>query len=79
MAGRQEHQFVVRLYHDAKMAEVVSFQGCAAFLPEYFYPNKNMLQPDEKKQRNIFLGEWLSYCLAFGRVAGSVYAFESAP
>ena len=32
----------------------------------YSYPNAAMHQPDEKSQLNLFLGEWLSHCLACG-------------
>jgi len=56
----------VRLYHDASMAEVLSYQGISKLRPNYTYPNKNMYQKDEKALCNEFLADWLSYCLKFG-------------
>ena len=71
---RQEHslpwlpvpQLEVRVYHDARMAEVVSAKSARRFRSIYPYPNAAMHQPDEKAQLNLFLGEWLSHCLACG-------------
>ncbi len=57
---------LVRVYHDARMAEVMEPSGPRALLGRYFYPNPDMRQPDEKTQLNLFLGEWLSHCLACG-------------
>lgn len=56
----------VQVYHDARMAEVVSAQHARRFRSIYPYPNAHMHQPDEKAQLNLFLGEWLSHCLACG-------------
>jgi uncharacterized protein len=56
----------VRLYHDAKAAEVIEFQHARRFAAVYPYPNPEMRQPDEKAQVNRFLGEYLSMCLACG-------------
>jgi len=56
----------VRLYHDARSAEVVEFQGARHFRPSYVYPNHQMHLPDEKAQVNRFLSEFLSVCLAHG-------------
>ncbi len=53
----------VRIYHDARVAEVIACRGISAFKPFYPYPNPKMLQPYEKRRVNQFLGEWLSYCL----------------
>ncbi len=58
----------VRVYHDAKMAEIVACDKHRNLHPKYNYPNKNMYQPDEKAQLNKFLGEWLALCLQHGRV-----------
>lgn len=58
----------VRLYHDATMAEVLSFQRHRRLKPSYVYPNSNMYQKDEKAQCNQFLAEWLGYCLQYGHV-----------
>ena len=56
----------VRVYHDARLAEVVTFAHQRRVFPHYDYPNPAMLQPDEKAQWNRFLGEWLSHCLQHG-------------
>jgi uncharacterized protein YqiB (DUF1249 family) len=56
----------VQVYHDARMAEVVSAEHARRFRSIYPYPNAHMHQPDEKAQLNLFLGEWLSHCLACG-------------
>ena len=53
----------VRLYHDARCAEVIEFQGQRLFEAEYDYPNPKMRQPDEKAQVNRFLRELLDACL----------------
>lgn len=58
---------LVRLYHDASTAEVISYQGHRGFKSCYPQPNPFLYQPDEKLQVNIFLGEWLSHCLKAGR------------
>ena len=50
----------VRVYHDAQLAEVVSYQGVNRLLPEYVSPNDEMLHRDEKHQANTLLHEWLS-------------------
>ena len=59
-------QLEVRVYHDARMAEVVAAENARRFRSVYSYPNADMHQPDEKSQLNLFLGEWLSHCLACG-------------
>ena len=58
--------FTVRLYHDARCAEVVEYQQARHFKAVYPYPNIAMRQRDEKVQVNRFLGEFLSYCLRNG-------------
>ena len=58
--------FTVRLYHDARCAEVVEYQRARHFKAVYAYPNDCMRQRDEKVQVNRFLGEFLSYCLRNG-------------
>lgn len=57
----------VRLYHDARMAEVLGWQHHRRMRVRYEYPNRHMYQCNEKAQINQFLGEWLSHCLAHGR------------
>ena len=56
----------VRVYHDARMAEVVVADNARRLRGLYPYPNEAMHQPDEKTQLNLFLGEWLTHCLACG-------------
>ena len=56
----------VRLYHDARMAEVISAQKLRHFQSVYDYPNEKMLQPDEKEQLNRFLSDWLNFCFSAG-------------
>lgn len=58
----------IRLYHDARMAEVLSSQDIIQVKPRYDYPNSNMHQQDEKQQINQFLNEWLHLCLHLGQV-----------
>lgn len=58
----------IRLYHDARMAEVISSQDIHQVKPRYDYPNKHMHQQDEKQQINQFLNEWLQLCLTHGQV-----------
>lgn len=53
----------VRLYHDAKMAEVISAQNIGSLKPSYQYPNIKMYQKNEKEMVNLFLAEWLQFCL----------------
>ena len=59
----------VRLYHDARVAEVCSSQQIFRFKARYDYPNKKLHQRDEKHQINQFLADWLRYCLAHGAMA----------
>ncbi|MCH8140636.1 MAG: DUF1249 domain-containing protein [Proteobacteria bacterium] len=56
----------VRMYHDARSAEVVEYQHARHFRAVYDYPNQYMRQPDEKVQVNRFLGEFLALCLEHG-------------
>ena len=57
----------VRVYHDAKVAEVLAYQHHRRFQPKYDYPNVDMLQVREKRRVNEFLGEWLDSCIVQGR------------
>ena len=58
---------LVRVYHDASTAEVVSYQGHRNLKPRYSQPNSKMYHADEKMQVNKFLGECLTLCLKDGR------------
>lgn len=61
-------RMTIRLYHDARMAEVLSTQDIRQVKPRYDYPNSQMHQQDEKQQINQFLNEWLHLCLRLGQV-----------
>jgi len=56
----------IRLYHDARLVEIVKESG-AAIAPIHPYPNAKMQQMNEKAGQNEFFGEWLSFCLKNGR------------
>ena len=56
-------QMKVRIYHDANVAEVLSFQNHHRLDSRYEYPNPQMYHRNEKWQINGFLGDWLDYCL----------------
>lgn len=80
-ANYLKSKFVVRLYHDMKLAEMISSQGMERFAASYEEPNPNMLQRDEKRQINHFLADWLRLCFNRGRwhdvqFAGSFAEFE---
>lgn len=57
---------LVRVYHDANTAEVISFQeewnNRVNPLPE----DAPLFYPDEKEQVNMFLAEWLTLCIETG-------------
>ena len=63
-------QLTARIYHDAKTAEVLTFQQQKNFFGRYHYPNAQMRQQDEKFQLNSLLAEWLNHCLQFGYRTG---------
>lgn len=56
----------VRLYHDARVAEVLTSQQIGRLAARYDYPNAKMHQRDEKYQVNHFLGEWLALSRRIG-------------
>lgn len=62
---------MIRLYHDARMAEVVSFEG---FRTAQLRSDLSaaLFHNDEKAQWNGFLAEWLRYCLRHGLAGQSV-------
>jgi len=66
-------RLVVRLYHDARVAEVICMRR-RQLSGVYPYPNRQMHQPDEKSQLNTYLHEWLSHCLAHGQLMEEVFA-----
>ncbi len=59
-------QLTVRIYHDARMVEVISAAEHPRVEAVNDYPNHKMHLPDEKLQLNQFLSEWLGYCLSHG-------------
>ena len=60
----------VRLYHDARLAEVTEARPFRRVNARYAYPNRNMHQRDEKAQWNRFLAEWLRHVHDHGRDSG---------
>ncbi len=56
----------LRLYEDAGCAEVVKPVSGKQLQPYYCQPNEQMLAMDEKTQLNLFLADWLQYCLCHG-------------
>lgn len=62
----------VRLYHDARSAEVVAWNRHRQIQARYTYPNKQLYQENEKTLQSQFLGEWLSRYLEEGRVDTAV-------
>lgn len=64
--------FSLRVYHDARMAEVIAYNRHQRLQPSYDYPNDKMYHRDEKAQLNKFLGEWLSHCLLYGYVLTAI-------
>lgn len=69
-------KLTLRMYHDAKLAEVLAWEGHKRLRPRYDYPNQAMYQNDEKYQLNRFLGEWLTVCLEHGLSADASFCFE---
>lgn len=63
----------IRLYHDVRMAEVCAAQQISRLKPRYDYPNTQMHQPDEKAQVNLFLADWLNFCLRHGSYLAKVF------
>ena len=57
----------VRLYHDARLAEVTEARPWRQVAARNAYPNVAMHAPDEKHQWNSFLGDWLKHLQAHGR------------
>lgn len=68
-------KLTLRMYHDAKLAEVLAWEGHKRLRPRYDYPNQAMYQSDEKYQLNHFLGEWLNLCLEQGHAVDELASF----
>lgn len=69
-------KLTLRMYHDAKLAEVLAWEGHKRLRPRYEYPNQSMYQSDEKYQLNRFLGEWLTLCLEHGHSLDGTFSFD---
>ncbi|MDX1802862.1 MAG: DUF1249 domain-containing protein [Alcanivorax sp.] len=69
LAAMPAPRLTVRLYHDARLAEVTEARPFRRVNARYSYPNRNMHQPDEKAQWNLFLAEWLRHLQDHGRDA----------
>jgi len=69
-------RLTVRMYHDAKLAEVLAWEGHKRLRPRYVYPNQSMYQADEKLQINQFLGDWLKIALECGLNISMLDVFE---
>lgn len=67
-------EMLIRMYHDAKTSEVISYQQVRYIKARYELPNTNMYQADEKEQINFLLSEWLSYCQREGLCTSQVLA-----
>ena len=63
---------IVRLYHDAGTAEVVSYQDHVGFKALYGEDDAPRFNWDEKNQINLFLADWLTLCLDGGLAALAV-------
>ena len=64
--------FLVRMYLDASMAEVVQSPDARQLNGVYPYPNESMFQKDEKLQQNEWLSEILSLCLKHGYLRNKI-------
>ncbi|MCW8932533.1 MAG: DUF1249 domain-containing protein [Gammaproteobacteria bacterium] len=53
----------LRICHDACLVEVIGYQGKSPVQSALVYPNKHMLQIDEKRQLNLFLKDVLENSL----------------
>jgi len=58
----------VRVYHDARLAEVTGYQECRNIPPSYKASTANGYLRDERKQVNRLLYEVLTYCRRHGYV-----------
>ncbi|MCK7459321.1 DUF1249 domain-containing protein [Idiomarina aminovorans] len=61
-------KMTVRLYHDVRMAEIMSSQGVTRLAARYQQPNPDMRHQDEKRQVNQFLADWLTLCRKQGYI-----------
>ncbi len=59
----------VRIYHDARLAEVTGYQDCVHIPPGYAARMAQGFQRDERRQVNRLLHELLQHCRRHGHVA----------
>jgi hypothetical protein len=59
----------VRVYHDARLAEVIGYQDCVHIPPGYAARMADGFQRDERRQVNRLLHEVLQHCRRHGHVA----------
>ncbi|MFU8837544.1 MAG: DUF1249 domain-containing protein [Thiohalomonadaceae bacterium] len=52
----------LRMYHDARVAEVIAYQGCGRIPAPYQVKPRSPWLNDEKRQINLLLHELLRYC-----------------
>lgn len=52
----------VRVYFDARLVEVITYQNKTGFARIYTYPDNRLRYPTEKRRVNQFFSEWLAYC-----------------
>lgn len=57
----------IRLYHDAQLADVVSYQNITPLIAPYFTADKDSAE-NNKRQANLLLHEILSGCIKPDRV-----------
>lgn len=67
-----------RLYHDAQMVEVTSFQKQTRLRQSYPYPNPKLHHKDEKMQNNMLLKDWLNMATTAARKVNKTTSFNSA-
>ena len=68
--------FRLRVYHDARMAEVIASGGHRFLKPRYDYPNPKMYHPDEKYQINCLFSDWLKSRFALEQSQGQASKSE---
>ncbi|WP_157981174.1 DUF1249 domain-containing protein [Aliidiomarina haloalkalitolerans] len=61
--------FIVRLYHDARMAEIVDCQGVEGLTAIQTVHERPGQGRDEKLQLNLHLADWLKLCFQVGRTS----------
>ncbi|MFN0002473.1 MAG: DUF1249 domain-containing protein [Pseudohongiellaceae bacterium] len=65
---------LVRMYHDANTAEVVSYQEQWSQKIKLASDKIQLEQHDEKGQKNLFLAEWLHLCMETGLGQSTIFS-----